>query len=130
MSAASFADKAFFKPISQDGVSAALRADAAGDRSAPRLLRARRKRSGRVPVRPAELLEGKQPKTAILKTYASARSGVGHVLADTFHRTARDLGFTDVIHALMHVDNVSLERSRRHAGQVFRRYALMARRRL
>ena len=73
-------------------------------------------------------LEGRQPKTAILKTYASARPGVGHLLADTFHRTARELGFADVIHALMHVDNVSLERSRRHAGTVFRRYALMGRR--
>jgi hypothetical protein len=73
-------------------------------------------------------LEGPQPKTAILKTYASGRRGIGHLLADTFHRTARELGFVDVIHALMHVDNASLDRSRRHAGKVFRRYALMGKR--
>lgn len=67
---------------------------------------------------------GREP-CAILKTYASGRRGVGRVLADTFHRAARDLGCTDVIHALMHEDNVSLERSGRHSGRVFRRYALM-----
>ena len=68
---------------------------------------------------------GDGPKRAILKTYASGRRGVGHVLADSFHRKARDLGFVEVIHALMLVENVSLQRSGRHAGQVFRRYALM-----
>ena len=34
----------------------------------------------------------------------------------------------DVIHALMHEDNVSRERSEKHKATVFRRYALMARR--
>ena len=72
-------------------------------------------------------LEGDRPHSAILKTYASGRRGVCRLLADTFHRTARDLGFTETIHALMHVDNVSAERSGRHAGRVFRRYALMGR---
>ena len=57
-----------------------------------------------------------------------ARHGVGHLLADTFHRVARELGFLDVIHALMHIDNVSLDRSRAHAARIFRRYALMGRR--
>lgn len=71
--------------------------------------------------------EGARPHSAILKTYASGRRGVGRLLADRFHRTARELGFSDAIHALMHVDNVSLERSGRHAAQVFRRYALMGR---
>jgi hypothetical protein len=71
--------------------------------------------------------EGHAPHSAILKTYASGRRGVGRLLADRFHRTARELGFRDAIHALMHVDNVSLERSGRHAGRVFRRYALMGR---
>jgi hypothetical protein len=72
-------------------------------------------------------LEGAQPRTVILKTYASRRRGVGHLLADTFHRRALALGFTHVIHALMHVDNVSRGRSARHATSVFRRYALMGR---
>jgi hypothetical protein len=70
-------------------------------------------------------LEGAAPKTVILKTYASAMRGVGHGLADTFHRRAIELGYVDVIHALMHVDNVSRERSGRHGATIFRRYALM-----
>ena len=70
-------------------------------------------------------LEGAAPKTVILKTYASAMRGVGHGLADTFHRRAIELGYVDVIHALMHVDNVSRERSGRHGATIFRRYGLM-----
>ena len=72
--------------------------------------------------------EGDAPNSIILKTYASGMRGVGHLLADTFHRNALDMGFVHVIHALMHVDNVSSDRSRRYAGEVFRRYALMGRR--
>lgn len=73
-------------------------------------------------------LEGDKPQTVILKTYASEVRGVGHLLADTFHRSAIELGYSNVIHALMHVDNVSLDRSRRYGAKVFRRYALMGRR--
>lgn len=73
-------------------------------------------------------LEGDKPQTVILKTYASGVRGVAHLLADSFHRSAIELGYTTVIHALMHVDNVSLERSRRYGATVFRRYALMGRR--
>ena len=62
---------------------------------------------------------------AILKTYASGLRGVGHLLADTYHRRAVELGFEDVIHALMHEDNVSRERSARHNATIFRRYALL-----
>jgi hypothetical protein len=72
-------------------------------------------------------LEGPAARTVILKTYASLRRGVGHVLADRFHRAARDAGFVDVIHALMHESNASLERSGRHGATIFRRYALMGR---
>ena len=72
-------------------------------------------------------LQGARPTTAILKTYASGVSGAGRMLADTAHRTFRDLGYTDVIHALMHVDNRSRHRSARHQGKVFRRYDLMGR---
>jgi hypothetical protein len=126
MSGASFAGKAFFKPIAKEEF---LQLYApmlpAID---PRLVLFARDDSGLVGFLFGLPNRGDQPQTAILKTYASARPGVGHLLADAFHRTARDLGFADVIHALMHVDNPSLERSRRHAGKVFRRYALMARR--
>jgi hypothetical protein len=64
-------------------------------------------------------------QAAILKTYASGLRGVGHLLADTYHRRALELGHEEVIHALMHEDNVSRERSARHHAEIFRRYALM-----
>jgi hypothetical protein len=66
-------------------------------------------------------------RAAILKTYASGMRGVGHLLADTYHRRARDLGFEHVIHALMHEDNASRKSSEMHKATVFRRYALMGR---
>lgn len=69
-----------------------------------------------------------EPDTVILKTYASLRRGLGHSLAYSFHERALNMGFTKVIHALIHDDNVSADRSRRHSGEVFRRYALMGRR--
>ncbi len=72
-------------------------------------------------------LGGTALPTAILKTYASAMRGVGHLLADTYHHRAIELGFNEVIHALMHEDNVSRQRSERHNARVFRRYALMGR---
>jgi hypothetical protein len=71
--------------------------------------------------------QGPAPDSAILKTYASLRKGVGHVLAHAFHERARDLGFATVVHALMHVDNISTDRSVRHGGEVFRRYTLFGR---
>jgi hypothetical protein len=128
MSAASFADKAFYKPITKAEFLALYQPMLPA--LDPRLVLFARDQKSLVGFLFGlpNLTEGPRPKTAILKTYASARTGVGHLLADTFHRTARDCGFIDVIHALMHVDNISLDRSRRHAGEVFRRYALMARR--
>jgi len=65
--------------------------------------------------------------TIILKTYASGVRGLGYALADRFHRTALDAGFKYVIHALMHEDNASLDRSHQHNAETFRRYALFAR---
>ncbi|MET3924248.1 hypothetical protein [Devosia sp. 2618] len=62
---------------------------------------------------------------AVLKTYASGLRGVGHLLADQYHRRALEMGHEEVIHALMHESNVSNERSQRHKATVFRRYALM-----
>ena len=70
----------------------------------------------------------RKPDAVVLKTYASMRHGVGRLLGDAFLRTARDLGFSEMIHALMHVDNVSRQRSALHGGTIFRRYALMGRR--
>lgn len=71
--------------------------------------------------------EGPGTKTAILKTYASSVFGAGHLLADVFHRNALEQGYTTTIHALMHEDNIALQRSRKLGGEVFRRYALFGR---
>lgn len=65
------------------------------------------------------------PRTAVLKTYASRARGVGRRLLSDFGDRARDKGFEWVIHALMHEDNESLDRSARAGGKVFRRYALL-----
>jgi len=66
--------------------------------------------------------------SAVLKTYAATVPGVGRMLAERFHADAAELGHDDVVHALMHVDNVSARRSGQHDGRVFRRYALFGRR--
>lgn len=71
--------------------------------------------------------EGPKPGSVILKTYASLRSGVGHRMSDAFHRAAREGGYQTVIHALIADTNDSADRSRKHGGEVFRRYALMGR---
>lgn len=68
------------------------------------------------------------PGTCVLKTYASRRRGVGRVLLDAFHASAGRAGFGEVIHALMHDGNESLDRSGRQGGTRFRRYALFGRR--
>lgn len=73
------------------------------------------------------LMDTSGKPSVILKSYASGRRGVGHLLADFYHRRTLDMGFSTVIHALMHEDNVSLERSARHGAEIFRRYALMGR---
>lgn len=70
-------------------------------------------------------LQGENPNTVILKTYASGVRGVGRMLADHAHRAFREYGYRHVIHALMHVDNQSSDRSERHHGKLFRRYDLM-----
>jgi hypothetical protein len=63
-------------------------------------------------------------KAVILKTYASRAKGGGSMLANEFHRRAKDKGFADVIHALMHESNLSAAHSDSKGGKIFRRYAL------
>lgn len=65
--------------------------------------------------------------TAVLKTYASLRRGVGGLIGEAFYRNVRAGGFRAVIHALMHEDNLSCRQSAKRHGQVFRRYALFGR---
>ena len=69
--------------------------------------------------------EGPQTKTIILKTYASAERGAGRHLVHACHAAAHKMGFETVIHALIHDDNVSAERSRTEGGEIFRRYRLL-----
>ncbi len=74
---------------------------------------------------------GRAIDTVIIKTVAVGegrnRAGLGSVLVAAAHVTARELGFTRVIHALMHEQNVSQNISRRYARTI-RRYQLFARR--
>lgn len=126
LSLAGFAGARFFKPIGQDAFLALY--EPVLPLIDPRLVLFAHDAQGRLvgflfglPDR----LEGAAPKTAILKTYASGVRGVGRLLADRFHRAAIDLGYRDVIHALMHADNPSRARSALHRATVFRRYALM-----
>lgn len=70
--------------------------------------------------------------TLILKTLAVAPefagSGLAGLLLAHGEEVARALGYTRVIHALMHERNGSLRMSARYGGQVMRRYALFGRR--
>lgn len=129
MSTASFAENAFFKPISKDDFLALYRpVMAAVD---PRLVLFAISQAGDIEgfvFGIPNYLEGPKPEHVILKTYASQRKGLGRVLADSFHRTAHHLGFKNVIHALMHDDNISKQSSLRFNAKVFRRYALMGQR--
>lgn len=69
--------------------------------------------------------EGPNPSAAILKTYASLERGAGRHLANHFHKSALQLGFETAIHALIHDDNQSAERSVAEGATVFRRYELL-----
>ncbi|WP_170332069.1 hypothetical protein [Ruegeria arenilitoris] len=68
--------------------------------------------------------EGPNPTAAILKTYASLERGAGRHLASQFHMSALKLGYESAIHALIHDDNQSANRSVVEGATVFRRYNL------
>jgi GNAT superfamily N-acetyltransferase len=73
---------------------------------------------------------GGEIDTVILKTVAvmpeCAGAGLGSLLMARVHEIARQLGYTRVIHALMHETNNSLKISR-HSAKTIRRYTLFAR---
>ena len=122
----SFADKQFFKPITREGfLGLYLPLLPLLD---PRLVFLARDEIGAIVGFLLGYRDPAMPARAVLKTYAGVRRGVGHLLAHHFHETAKALGCTNVIHALMHADNVSLVRSGQHGAQVFRRYALFGHR--
>ncbi|MEO5915533.1 MAG: GNAT family N-acetyltransferase [Luteolibacter sp.] len=72
---------------------------------------------------------GEKP-ALIVKTLAvdpAARcAGLGSLLVDELHRSGRDKGYTEAIHALQHETNTSLKITGRHHGEAFRRYALFS----
>jgi predicted N-acetyltransferase YhbS len=78
----------------------------------------------------AQAQRGEAVDTIVLKTLGvlpeRAYAGLGNLLATRCHKTAREMGFTRVIHALMHESNNSRVISERY-GRIIRRYALFAR---
>ena len=77
-----------------------------------------------------ERAQGRAMRTAILKTFAvlPGYTGLGGALADRTHAEARRLGFTRVIHALMHVSNDRSRALSKRIAHEIRRYALFERR--
>ncbi len=71
--------------------------------------------------------EGPNPASVILKTYASLEPGAGRHLAHRFHKAALRMGYETAIHALIHDDNTSAERSAAEGATIFRRYTLLGR---
>lgn len=63
----------------------------------------------------------------VLKTYVGSVPGAGRVMADRVHDLAGELGYREVVHALMRSGIASEAQSRKFGGKVFRRYALMGR---
>ena len=61
-------------------------------------------------------------QSAIVKTYASLRPGLGAYLIERF-QTGAAAGYQSIVHALMHEHNISRNASRKSA-HTFRRYAL------
>lgn len=78
-----------------------------------------------------EAARGAPPRTVVFKTLAvlpdrRAYSGLGSLMADRTHQIARSLGYTRVIHGLIHESNHSRAMSER-TGRTIRRYALFSR---
>ena len=74
--------------------------------------------------------QGRPMRTAILKTFAvlPGYAGLGGALANRTHAEARRLGFTRVVHALMHVSNDRSRALSKRIAHEIRRYALFERR--
>ncbi len=68
--------------------------------------------------------EGPTPSSVILKSYASLSKGAGQHLAFAFHHAAQTAGYETAIHALIHDDNLSAQRSAAEGANIFRRYGL------
>jgi GNAT superfamily N-acetyltransferase len=75
------------------------------------------------------LARGENP-AIIVKTLAvdpHARcAGLGSLLVEKLHLSAREKGYAEAIHALQHQTNTSLKITGRHHGKAFRHYALFS----
>ena len=67
---------------------------------------------------------GEGGEQLIVKSYASARPGIGGLLANRFHEAVLEREASSVIYALFEVTNLSARHSEREGGKIFRRYAL------
>ena len=76
---------------------------------------------------PLWMPQGK-PVRAVIKTIATASrlrgAGIARYLLTLIRARAATLGFSEVIHALMHVENTSMRLSGEQLSLLFRRYAL------
>lgn len=72
-----------------------------------------------------------RPTRTVCKTIAVARhargAGLGGLLLDDFRRASLACGARGILHALMHVDNVSMRLSTGRQSVLFKRYALFGR---
>jgi hypothetical protein len=118
-----FAKTAFFRPIPCDRfVAAYLPGLAHAD---PRFVFAARDRLGRSVGFALAYPDPIRKGAIVLKTYAALAPGIGRRMADIVHSRAAELGFTEVIHALMRDGITSASQSRKFGGRPIRRYALM-----
>ncbi len=128
LSAAAFANNAFYKPLDPQGFRALY--EPVIPRIDPRHVMFARDDTGKLAgfiFSIPNWLEGAKPTTLVIKTYATTVRGGGRMLLDLAHHKAAELGFTHAIHALMHNDNISRNASAKHGGKVFRKYQLMGR---
>ncbi len=126
LSSAAFAKNAFYTPIDEAAFLAMYRP--VMPMMVPDLILLARRPDGTLAgylFAIPNLVEGPKTRTVILKTYASLERGAGRHLIHACHSAARAMGFDTVIHALIHDDNISADRSRREGAGVFRRYALL-----
>jgi hypothetical protein len=118
-----FAKTAFFRPITRDRfVAAYLPGLAQAD---PRFVFAARDPAGRSVGFTLAYPDPIRKGAIVLKTYAALAPGIGRRMADIVHSRAAELGFTEVIHALMRDGVISASQSRKFGGRPIRRYALM-----
>ena len=118
-----FAKTAFFTPIPREHFIGAYAPML--DKSDPRFILEARDGSGRAVgftlAYPDPLRQG----AVVLKTYAGLVPGIGRRMADMIHSTAADIGYTEVVHALMREGIASANQSRKFGGRTIRKYALM-----